>query len=316
MSTFTIPVIDLLDYRSEDPNCRQRFIEQVGDSLTKVGFFALTSHGINQDLIQKSYRQSQALFDLDESVKRDYEIASLKGQRGYTSFGREHAKDSDAPDLKEFWHVGQELKETNPLAKVYPENIWPKELPGFKDTMLEIYQRLEQCALTVLDACARYIDEAPNTFSNMAIDGNSILRLIHYPPIPEDAHPSSVRAAAHEDINLITLLIDATSSGLEILDRQGRWLPVVTPPDSIIIDAGDMLQNVSNGFFKSTTHRVVNPDDSRSRRFSMPFFVHARSDVDLTPLASCIAKTGGTRTYAEISAGEYLNQRLAEIGLA
>ena len=167
-----------------------------------------------------------------------------------------------------------------------------------------------------MEACSEFIGESPNLVKDMAVDGNTILRLIHYPPIPDDAHPASIRAAAHEDINLITLLIDASMPGLEILDKEGNWLPVVTPKNSIIVDSGDMLQNLSNGYLKATTHRVTNPSDSRSRRFSMPFFVHARSEVDLSPLPKSIELSGGTPKYPNITAGEYLHQRLKEIGLA
>ena len=182
--------------------------------------------------------------------------------------------------------------------------------------MKNVYKQLEECSLKILEACSLFLNEEKSLISEMAVKGNTILRLIHYPPIPEDAHPSSVRAAAHEDINLITLLIDATSSGLELLDRDGNWIPVVTPKGCIIVDSGDMLQNLTNGYYKATTHRVVNPDDSRSRRFSMPFFVHARSEVPLNPLTKCVEKTGGEKKFPDITAGEYLHQRLKEIGLS
>ncbi len=310
MSQNTIPVVDLEDYLSDDPTRRQTFVDAVGSSLRDIGFFALINHRIDNDLKDNAYRVSQEFFDLPDSAKAAYEKLEIKGQRGYTSFGREHAKDSNAPDLKEFWHVGQEHPQSD-----YPANIWPQELPEFQKVMTSVYSKLESCAFSVLEACSLFINEDKKVLREMAEDGNTILRLIHYPPIPDDAHPSSVRAAAHEDINLITLLIDATSSGLEILDRHNNWLPVVTPNNSIIIDSGDMLQNVTNGYFKATTHRVVNPEDSRQRRFSMPFFVHARSEVPLNPLPSCLALTGDQK-YPDITAGQYLHQRLVEIGLA
>jgi isopenicillin N synthase-like dioxygenase len=316
MSAHTIPVLDLSSYISGTPQQRQQFIEALGRSLCDIGFFALTNHGIEKADIDASYKVTSDLFDLPDTVKAKYEIPGINGQRAYTSFGKEHAKDSSAPDLKEFWHIGQELSKDHPLAKSYPENLWPSEVDNFQSTMLNIYQKLDQCALTLLEACSLYLGEDKNLIRNMAQDGNSILRLIHYPPVPTDANPQSVRAAAHEDINLITLLIEATDSGLEILDRNDNWIPVVTPKGCIIVDAGDMLQNLTNGFFKSTTHRVVNPDDSRSRRFSMPYFVHARSEVRLDPLQSCIDKHNGVRRHPNITAGEYLHQRLVEIGLA
>lgn len=316
MGSNTIPVINMNDYLSEDHDRKQRFIDGVGQALKEVGFFALTNHGLSESLISSSYKLSEELFTLPEATKAKYENLEINGQRGYTSFGREHAKDHGAPDLKEFWHVGQEFEEAHKLKAVYPDNIWPSEVDTFKPVMRDVFSELERCAMLILEACSLYIEEDIHLIRNMATEGNSILRLIHYPPIPETAHPASVRAAAHEDINLITLLIDATTSGLEIKDRQGQWIPVVTPKGCIIVDSGDMLQNLSNGYFKATTHRVVNPDDSRSRRFSMPFFVHARSEIPLNPLAGCIAKTGGEQRFPDITAGEYLLQRLKEIGLS
>lgn len=313
---YSIPVVDLNDYLHGDDEQKRRFVRGVGSALQELGFFALTNHTVSHELIEKSYDETRNLFALPEEIKRSYEISGLKGQRGYTSFGKEHAKNSKAPDLKEFWHVGQELDQTHSRFASYPENIWPMELSDFRETMIEVYKRLETCALSILEACALFIGEDKNLIRNMAIDGNSILRLIHYPPVPADRNPNSIRAGAHEDINLITLLIDATSSGLEILDRKGQWIPVVTPKECIIVDSGDMLQNLTNGFFKSTTHRVVNPDNSREARYSMPFFVHARGEVALNPLSSCLEPTGGKTVYPNITADEYLLQRLKEIGLA
>lgn len=316
MSAYSIPVLDLNDYVLGTPEKKKSFIEGVGTALRDVGFFALTNHNISRNLIASGYEEVSKLFALPNDLKHEFEIPGLKGQRGYTSFGKEHAKDSKAPDLKEFWHVGQEFSSENPRAKEYPPNVWPNQLEGFRPTMLDIFQRLETCAHSILEACALFIGEDKNLIKNMAIDGNSILRLIHYPPVPQDRDPASIRAAAHEDINLITLLIEATASGLEIMDRTGAWIPVVTPKECIIVDAGDMLQNLTHGYFKSTTHRVVNPGNSRERRYSMPFFVHARGEVALNPLSSCIALTDSNDKYRNITAGEYLHQRLKEIGLA
>lgn len=313
---YSIPVVDLHDYLHGTPEQRDRFIKGVGNALREVGFFALTNHTVSPDLIDETYAQTAELFALSESIKKSYELAGLKGQRGYTSFGKEHAKNSKVPDLKEFWHVGQELSVEHPRSAHYPPNVWPKELKNFQRVMVEVYRRLESAAFSILEACALYIGEEKSLIRDSARDGNSILRLIHYPPIPSDRDPDSIRAGAHEDINLITLLIDATSSGLEILDRQNHWVPVVTPKGCIIVDAGDMLQNLTNGFFKSTTHRVVNPNNSRERRYSAPFFVHARAEVSLNPLPSCIEATGGKQLYPNITADEYLMQRLREIGLA
>lgn len=313
---YSIPVVDLNDYLSGDPERVQAFVRAVGSALQEIGFFALTNHSVSTDLIRESYSETQKLFALPTEEKLKYEIPGLKGQRGYTSFGKEHAKNSKAPDLKEFWHVGQELKAPHKLAGLYPKNVWPSELDNFETTTLQVFQSLEFAALKILEACALYLGEDKSRIRDTAVDGNSILRLIHYPPISPDKDPNSIRAGAHEDINLITLLIDATSSGLELMDRNGKWIPVVTPKGCIIVDAGDMLQNLTNGFFKSTTHRVVNPDNSREARYSMPFFMHARGEVDLNPLASCIEATGGKQVYPNITADAYLLQRLREIGLA
>ena len=314
MSNFTIPTVSLKDYFSEDANKKQAFIDTVGKALSEVGFFALSDHNLSDEEIKSSYKISEDFFNLSDEVKKSYVVPGIQGQRGFTAFGVEHAKDHDAPDLKEFWHIGQELE--NPKhSENYPQNVWPTESAEFKPAMLSVYNKLESCALSILEACALYIGEEKSRISETAVEGNSILRLIHYPALAEDRNPSSVRAAAHEDINLITLLIDATTSGLELLDRDGNWLPVITPKNCIIVDSGDMLQNLTNGFYKATTHRVVNPDNSKDPRFSMPFFVHARSEVDLNPLQSCIEKTGGEKKYPDITAGEYLHKRLVEIGL-
>lgn len=312
---YSIPVVDLNDYLSGDKEREEKFVRGVGSALQEIGFFALTNHNVPSDLIDTSYQETKQLFALPTDEKLKYQIPGLNGQRGYTAFGKEHAKGSNAPDLKEFWHVGQEL-DSSKLAETYPANVWPASIPNFRKTTVSIFKSLEFAGLKVLEACALYLGEEKNRIRDTAVDGNSILRLIHYPPVAADRNPNSIRAGAHEDINLITLLIDATSSGLELMDRKGNWIPVVTPKGCIIVDAGDMLQNLTNGFYKSTTHRVVNPDNSREARYSMPFFMHARGEVDLNPLESCIAATGGKKLYPDITADAYLLQRLKEIGLA
>lgn len=315
MSNYSIPVVDLNDFKGSDSAKQAKFVKTVGEALTDLGFFALTGHGISDDEISASYAALKDFSDLPEETKRKYSGVN-GGQRGFTAFGVEHAKDNkDAPDLKEFWHVGREITPDHPMAKHYPQNVWPEELPSFKKITQSVYNKLDQCGLLLLEACALHLDEARDRFSSLAREGNSIYRLINYPPIAENAHPSSIRAAAHEDINFITLLIDATSSGLEILTRENKWLPVVTPKNCIIVDSGDMLQNITNGFYKATTHRVVNPYNSRDQRFSMPFFVHPTSDASLNPLPSAVERTGGEVKFPNITAGAYLEQRLREIGL-
>lgn len=311
----TIPVVDLNDFCRGSSFQKNQFIQTMGKGLEGIGFFAVENHGVDAGLIDKAYSLARCFFDLPDVAKKRYELAGLKGQRGFTSFGREHAKDHAAPDLKEFWHVGRELPPGHRLKGLYPDNIWPDETGEFKPVMLRLYEQLDTCAAKLLEACALYLDLPQKTFSAMAKDGNTILRVIHYPPVPKDAHPASIRAAAHEDINLITLLCESTDEGLELRQRDGRWRPIHALQGQIVVDAGDMLQNVTNGIIKSTTHRVINPKNDRSRRFSMPFFVHARSEVDLSPLPTCVARCGGKRRFPDITAGAYLKKRLKEIGL-
>lgn len=312
MSTPSIPLLDLAEFERQP----QAFAADLGEALHRFGFFALVNHGVDQTLIDAAYQAVARFFLQPEEQKRAYEDFALKGQRGFTRFGREHAKDHPTPDLKEFWHLGRELAPEHPLATSYPANLWPNEVPEFRPLLLELYRQLDACAATLLEAVALYLGEPRQRIRELVEDGNTLLRIIHYPPVPEDAPATAVRAAAHEDINLITLLCEATAGGLELLTREGTWLPIQALPGQIIVDSGDMIQNLTNGLLRSTTHRVTNPGNSRERRFSMPFFVHPRAEVDLSPLPGCIARTGGKPEYPSISAGDYLLQRLREIGLA
>lgn len=308
----TIPVVDLKDFISGSPSTRQGFIETLGQGLEELGFFALENHGVDHGLIDRAYSLSRRLFELDSNTKKKYEVDL---QRGFTSFGTEHAKYSSVPDLKEFWHVGREHFQNQKLVREYPKNIWPTEIFEYKEVMLPLYEQLDFCALNLLKACALYLGEPEDLFSGMAVDGNTILRIIHYPPVSKDSHPASVRAAAHEDINLITLLCESTDEGLELLQKDGKWRPIHALNGQIVVDSGDMLQNLTNGVLKSTTHRVVNPGNDHSRRFSMPFFVHPRSEVSLNPLPRMIERSAGVKKFPDITAGAYLRQRLEEIGL-
>jgi isopenicillin N synthase-like dioxygenase len=305
-----IKVLSLQDYKS--PSHSNTFIEDLGDALVDIGFFAIEDHGIDSDLIQSAYKQAELFFTQAPHIKTAYDLKNF-GQRGYTAFGVEHAKNNPYPDLKEFWHVGRSLDTDHPLYNTYPKNVWPT--PEFKEIMATLYQKLDELSLVLLEACSLYMGEKKDFLPEAATDGNSILRIIHYPPLDPNAPVQSIRAAAHEDINLITLLCESTASGLELLQRDGSWLAVPSVPGQIVVDAGDMLQNLTNGFYKSTTHRVVNPDNSKERRFSMPYFVHPRSEVDLSPHPRCIEKTGGEATFPNITAGAFLDQRLKEIGL-
>lgn len=312
----TIPVANLEDFLSGDPVRRRHFVSTVGEALKDIGFFALENHGVDHGLIENAYGLAHRFFELPTTGKCQYEKAEWRGQRGYVSFGREHAKDSKAPDLKEFWHVGRETwKQLDAPGMHQMANVWPVEIPGFKPAMLDLYRSMERCAQSILEACAEYLGEPVDRFTRIAEDGDTILRVIHYPPVADDVNPDSVRAAAHEDINLITLLMEATAGGLELLQRDGSWRPIRAVKGQIIVDTGDMMQNITNGVLRSTTHRVVNPDNSRERRFSMPFFVHPRGDASLNPLDGCVARQNGKKLYPDVTAGQYLTQRLKEIGL-
>ena len=301
----TIPVVDLQDFLSDSPQRQQSFVTAVGSALEDIGFFAVINHGVDSTLIQSAYEVAQTFFELPEAVKRRYEDPKLNGQRGFTRFGREHAKDHPVPDLKEFWHVG---------ASNLP-NLNPEEVPQFAPTLSELHTQLAACAAKLLEACALYLGEPRNLLREMTIGGDTILRVIHYPPVSIDVHPASLRSAPHEDINLITLLCEATADGLELLQRDGVWRSIHPLEGQIIVDSGDMLQQLTNGLLKSTTHRVVNPGNDRTRRFSMPYFVHPKAEADLTPLPNSIVKTGGDAIFPPITAGAYLQQRLQEIGL-
>ncbi|MDX2271486.1 MAG: 2-oxoglutarate and iron-dependent oxygenase domain-containing protein [Cyanobacteriota bacterium] len=321
----TIPVVDLMEFRAGVAAQRDDFVMTVGNALAEVGFFAVVNHGVPPQLIQSAYQVAAEFFALPDANKLAYENPQWQGQRGFTHFGKEHAKGQLAPDLKEFWHVGRELSTSEPAcvlpkdpdpAGLWFPNPWPQEVPAFQLVMTALYQQLETCAESLLESIALYLGEPPHLLTDMVRLGATLLRIIHYPPLPAHGSPQGMRAAAHEDINLITLLCESTAPGLELLQRDGSWLPIQPLPGQIIVDAGDMLQQLTNGLLKSTTHRVTNPDNDRERRFSMPFFVHPRPEVDLTPLPSCLTRTGGKPRFPSITAQQYLQQRLQEIGLA
>lgn len=304
----TIAVLDLEQFHAGGA-AAEEFVRRLGDSLADTGFFALENHGVDRGLIGRAYTAAEAFFSRPEAEKLRYEHLELKGQRGFTRFGREKAKDHTAPDLKEFWHVGRDTPGG-------PANIWPEAPAEFRPVFTELYAALDRCAAGLLEAVSLYLGEDRALLPEAARNGSTLLRIIHYPPVPEGAPAQSMRAAPHEDINLITLLCEATAGGLELLNRRGEWVPIRAVSGQIVVDAGDMLQNLTNGLLRSTTHRVVNPDNSRERRFSMPFFVHPRAKVRLDPLPGCVARTGGKEKYPRQTAGEYLLQRLQEIGLA
>ncbi|MHA7870900.1 MAG: isopenicillin N synthase family dioxygenase [Hyphococcus sp.] len=307
----TVPELSLKTFLNGSDGERAQFQEALYEGFKYFGFIILKDHGVSKDLLKRAYDLSAAFFDLPNDTKMQF--FREDGQRGYTPFGREHAKDSAFPDLKEFWHVGREFDARSPLADAYPPNLWPDQPEDFRETFLDLYNALEEAGLVMLEALAPSLDVDHDFFRRMATNGNSILRLLHYPPIPAEADPNCIRAAAHEDINLITILVAANGAGLELLDRDGKWLPVATDPDNLIVDAGDMLARVCNDVIPATTHRVVNPDGPNVSRYSMPFFMHPHSDALLSCLDSC---RGNGAKYPDITADAFLKQRLQEIGLA
>ena len=261
---------------------------------------------------------AQALRQVEQEGTHTLLGARVGDQRGHTPFGREHAKDAQAPDLKEFYQIGRtNVPDDHAVHARYGANIWPTaDLATFRPAMTALYEALDDLGATLLEACALFIGERADLFRGMAEASDTILRVIHYPPLAQDTAANAVRAAAHEDINFITLLPGSTADGLEILRRDGSWLPIRAHAQEIVVDSGDMLQAISNGLFRSTTHRVVNPEDRARDRYSMPVFIHPRAEVDLTPLSSCVARTGGVVNFPRQTAGEYLARRLREIGLS
>jgi len=318
MSSVNIPRLDLNTYSNGSAEQRKRFSDEIGKAFNETGFVTITNHGLSKELIDKLYEQVKSLFNLPEDVKLKYEKAELAGQRGYTSKGKETAKGFKVPDLKEFWQIGQTVTDGDPVKNEYPDNLVVTELPEFNTTTREVYQKLEAAGKTLLRAIAIYLNLPENYFDDKVHNGNSILRTLHYFPITEpDALPAdAVRAGAHEDINLITLLIGASADGLELLTREGEWFPVKAHGEDVVVNVGDMLQRLTNNKLKSTTHRVVNPprEEMSKSRYSVPFFLHPKSGMDLTCLESCIDALH-PKLYSDMTAGEYLDERLREIGL-
>lgn len=311
----TVPVINLQDYLSADSEKRASFVEQLGKAYEEIGFVAVEGHGIPDSLIEDFYRLVEAFFALPLDIKLNYEIPELAGQRGYTSFGREKAKQSEVPDLKEFWQIGQYVEGEVMSAEDYPDNMEVSELPEFNTVGKDLYKSFETAGRHLLRAIANYLLLDENYFDAKIHNGNSILRAIHYPPITQEPK-SAIRAEQHEDINLITLLVGASADGLQLLNRDGDWKDVKAGPGQIIVNVGDMLQRLTNNKLRSTTHRVVNPPKEKwhTHRYSIPFFLHPRSEMKLDCLESCISADNPLH-YEPITAGEYLNERLREIGL-
>lgn len=310
----SIPSVDLNDFVSGSPEKKAAFVQALGKAYEEVGFVAVKNHGVPDELIADLYKYVQQFFSLPLDQKRKYEIPELAGQRGYTSFGKEHAKGSDEPDLKEFFQYGQ-VSRHNFKEEEYPDNVQVAQVAGFNSTFDDAYRAFEKSGTALLRAIALYLGLDEFYFDKFVFNGNSILRAIHYPPITHEPK-SAIRAEQHEDINLITLLVGASADGLEILNNNGEWIGVTSLPEQIVVNVGDMLQRFTNNRLRSTTHRVVNPKRElwHTSRFSIPFFLHPQSSMSLKCLDSCIDGAHPLQ-YDEITAGDYLNERLIEIGL-
>jgi len=308
-----IPTLDI--QRFDDAARREAFVAELGATYREWGFAGVRNHGIPQQLIDDAYRVFAQFFALPADVKMKYHVKGAGGARGYTPFGIETAKGHKAHDLKEFWHVGRDLPQGHRFRDHMPDNLWPSEVPGFKDTFLELFATFDTAGLKVLKAIARYLKIDEDYFEDAVRDGNSVLRALHYPPQSEPTG-EHIRAGAHEDINAITLLLGAEEAGLELLTKDGRWIPVSPRPGELVINIGDMLQRLTNGKLRSTTHRVVNPaaDRASKARYSMPFFLHFRSDFLIKALPETVP-AGERPKWAPITANDYLQERLREIKL-
>ncbi len=285
--------------------------QRLGDSFRRTGFALVCDHGVPSAIIERANAAIRDVFALPLAEKMRSHVPGGAGQRGYTPFGVETAKGHDAADLKEFWHVGRQLPAGHPHAAIMAANVWPAAVPDFQPAMLDLFAALEAAGGTILRAIATDLGLAADYFDDAVRDGNSVLRLLHYPPLPADAPPGAIRAGAHEDINVITLLLGAEEAGLELLSRSGEWLRVEAPPGTLVVNVGDMLQRQTGGQLPSTTHRVVNPVSARRHlpRFSTPFFLHYRPDWLIIPL-------NDNPEMPPITANDFLLQRLAEIRLA
>jgi isopenicillin N synthase-like dioxygenase len=312
----TIQALDLADLVSGDGRRKRNFVNDLGNNYEEVGFAAMKNHGIPQDLVDAYYGEVCKFFSLNDVIKRKYEIPELAGLRGYTSFGKEHAKHSNVGDLKEFWQTGREVTDDDPIKNEYPDNVYVTELPEFNRLGGELYLAFEAVGAQLLGAIAIYLGLEEVYFAGKIKNGDSYLRAIHYPPINGEPPTGALRAGQHEDINLITLLVGASAEGLQALIADGEWAPVTIESDQIVVNVGDMLQRLTNNKLRSTTHRVVNPPRAlrHTSRLSIAFFLQPRSDMSLACLDSCIT-AGNPRKYEDCTAGDYLDERLVEIGL-
>lgn len=310
-----IPSVNLEDFISDNPEHKLKFIKEIGGAFENIGFVALSGHFLSEKLVTQLYDEIKNFFALSQATKDAYEIDGIGGQRGYTSFGKEHAKGRKEGDLKEFWHFGQYVEDNPKLEEEYPDNITVKELSNFNVIGKETYQMLEKTAKYVLRALALHLELEETYFDEWIKNGNSILRPIHYPPITAEPK-NAVRAAAHGDINLITLLMGAHGKGLQVKNHKGEWVDAIARPDQLMINVGDMLSRLTNNKLKSTIHQVVNPPKELwgTSRYSIPFFMHPVSEMPLNCLEACVT-TDNPKQFEDITAGAYLNERLIELGL-
>ncbi|KGK30760.1 MULTISPECIES: isopenicillin N synthase family dioxygenase [Cellulophaga] len=310
-----VPSVDLQDFVSGDPKRKEKFIKEIGSAFENIGFVALRGHFLSDKLVDDLYEEIKNFFKLPQEVKDSYEIEGIGGQRGYTSFGKEHAKGKKEGDLKEFWHFGQYVEDNPELEKEYPANVMVKELSTFNEVGEETFKMLEKTAKYVLRALALHLNLEETYFDNYIKNGNSILRPIHYPPITSEPK-NAVRAAAHGDINLITLLMGAHGKGLQVKNHNDEWVDAIAKPDELMINVGDMLSRLTNNKLKSTIHQVVNPPKELwgTSRYSVPFFMHPVSEMSLNCLENCIDEEN-PKLYEDITAGDFLHERLIELGL-
>ncbi len=310
-----IPSVDLQDFVSGELHRKQKFITEIGNAFEQIGFVALSGHFLSDELVKDLYSEIKSFFNLPQETKDTYEIEGIGGQRGYTSFGKEHAKGRKEGDLKEFWHFGQYVVDNPKLEAEYPENVMVSELGKFNAVGKETYRMLEKTAKYVLRALALHLDLEENYFDEFILNGNSILRPIHYPPITHEPK-NAVRAAAHGDINLITLLMGAHGRGLQVQNHKGEWVDAIASPDQLMINVGDMLSRLTNNKLKSTIHQVVNPPKELwgTSRYSIPFFMHPISEMPLNCLENCV-DADHPKQFKDITAGEFLHERLIELGL-
>ncbi len=311
----TIPILDLSAFTKGTSTSRTEFVQELGTAFHDVGFVGIINHGISKELIADFYKEAYAFFLLPENIKLQSGRPDLAGQRGYTSFGTEHAKHTKIADLKEFFQIGQQVSENDPEKSKYPDNVIVQQQPRFSQLGMELYRAFENTGMHLLRAISLHLNLSEFYFDTRIARGNSILRAIYYPPILNDP-ASAIRAEQHEDINLITLLVGASAGGLQLLTKENVWRDVVPEKDEIVINVGDMLQRLTNNYLKSTTHRVINPHREQWHlpRLSIPFFLHPVSDMDLTCLPNMVTPDMPAY-YPPITAGEYLDERLREIGL-